>query len=95
VIKNFGEPALEITKASSDIAGLRATIVPVDAGHSWRVELRRDAAASGAWTSGTLRLTTTHPKVSELVVPVRLREGAAGAGAGAGAEKRPDAEGAR
>jgi hypothetical protein len=72
VIKNFGEPALEITKASSDIAGLRATIVPVDAGHTWRVELRRDPAATGAWTSGTLRLTTTHPKVSELTVPVRL-----------------------
>jgi hypothetical protein len=95
VIKNFGEPALEITKASSDIAGLRATIVAVDGGHTWRVELRRDAAATGAWTSGTLRLTTTHPKVSELTVPVRLREGAGaaadadvqGAGAnGSGAE---------
>jgi hypothetical protein len=76
VIKNFGEPALEITKASSDIAGLRATIIPVDAGHTWRVELRRDATASGAWTSGTLRLTTTHPKVSELTVPLRLTGGA-------------------
>jgi hypothetical protein len=75
VIKNFGEPALEITKASSDIAGLRATIVAVDAGHTWRVELRRDAAA-GAWISGTLRLTTTHPKVKELTVPVRLLGGA-------------------
>jgi hypothetical protein len=80
VIKNFGEPALEITKASSDIAGLRATIVPVDAGHTWRVELRRDKAAAGAWTSGTLRLTTTHPKVSELVVPVRLPDGAGAEG---------------
>jgi hypothetical protein len=103
VIKNFGEPDLEITKASSDIAGLRATIVPVDAGHSWRVELRRDAAtASGAWSSGTLRLMTTHPKVRELTVPVRLREGAQGADAAragaqgvgakaAGAKGAPDA----
>jgi hypothetical protein len=72
LIKNFGEPALDLTKASSDIAGLRATIVQVEAGHTWRVELRRDPAATGAWTSGTLRLTTTHPKVSELTVPVTL-----------------------
>lgn len=76
LIKNFGEPALELTKASSDIAGLRATIIPVEAGHTWRVELRRDRAASGAWTSGTLRLSTTHPRVSELTVPVTLRDGA-------------------
>ena len=76
VIKNFGEAPLEITKASSDIAALRATIVPVDAGHTWRIELRRDKAAASAWTSGTLRLTTTHPKVRELEVPVRLPDGA-------------------
>ncbi len=76
MVKNFGEPALDITKASSDIAGLRATIIPVDAGHTWRVELRRDPAATGAWTSGTLRLTTTHPKVSELTVPVTASGGA-------------------
>jgi len=76
VVKNFGEPPLEITKASSDIAGLRATIVPVDAGHTWRVELRRDAAAAGTWTSGTLRLATNHPKVKELTVPLQLAGGA-------------------
>jgi hypothetical protein len=76
LVKNFGEPALELTKASSDIAGLRATIIPVEAGHTWRVELRRDRAASGAWTSGTLRLSTTHPRVSELTVPVTLLGGA-------------------
>jgi hypothetical protein len=84
VIKNFGEPALEITKASSDIAGLRATIIPIDAGHTWRVELRRDAAApagtTAAWTSGTLRLTTSHPKVKELTVPLRLSGGPGGPG---------------
>jgi hypothetical protein len=77
VVKNFGEPALELTNASSDIAGLRATIKPIDAGHTWRVELRRDATAgAGAWTSGTLRLTTTHPKVKELAVPLQLAGGA-------------------
>jgi hypothetical protein len=73
VVKNFGEPALDITGASSDLAGLRATIVPVDKGHTWRVELRRDPAVSGEWTTGTLRLTTTHPQVRELAVPVTVR----------------------
>jgi hypothetical protein len=72
VIKNFGEAALEVTKASSDIKGLSATIVPVDAGHTWHIELRRDPAASGEWTDGTLRLTTTHPQVKELAVPVTV-----------------------
>lgn len=76
VVKNFGEPALDLTKASSDIAGLRATIITVDKGHTWHVELRRDPSATGAWTSGTLRLTTTHPKVKELAVPMRLAGGA-------------------
>lgn len=75
VVKNFGEPALELTKASSDIAGLRATIVAADAGHTWRVELRRDPSVTAAWTSGTLTLTTTHPKVRELTVPLRLAGG--------------------
>jgi hypothetical protein len=75
VIKNFGEPALEITKAASDIAGLRATIVPVDAGHTWHIELRRDPAVKEPWTGGTLRLTTNHPKVRELTVPLQLLGG--------------------
>lgn len=76
VVKNFGEPALELTKASSDIAGLRATIVAVDAGHTWRVQLRRDPSVTTPWTSGTLRLTTTHPKVRELTVALQLAGGA-------------------
>jgi hypothetical protein len=73
VIKNFGEEALDITKASSDIFVLRATIVPAEPGHVWRVELRCDPVTKGAWTSGTLRLATTHPRVTELTVPITVR----------------------
>jgi hypothetical protein len=75
-VRNFGEEALDITNATSDLPGLRATIVPVEAGHTWRVELRRDAstsgAASGAWSPGVITLTTTHPKVREVTVPVTV-----------------------
>ena len=74
--KNFGADALELTGASSDIAGLEAKIVSVEAGHVWRVELRLPAGQpAGMSQAGTLRLKTTHPIVREIVVPVVRRSG--------------------
>lgn len=75
-VKNFGADALELTGASSDVAGLEAKIVSVEAGHVWRVELRLPAGQpAGMSQAGTLRLKTTHPIVREIVVPVVRRSG--------------------
>jgi hypothetical protein len=70
-VKNFGADALELTGASSDVPGLEATIVPVEAGHVWRVELRLPAGKpAGMSLAGTLKLKTTHPIVREIAVPI-------------------------
>lgn len=70
VVKNFGADALDLTRATSDIAGLDAKILPVEAGHHWRVEVRLSAATPGGAFKGTLRLATTSTQVPELVVPI-------------------------
>jgi hypothetical protein len=70
VVKNFGADALELTGAKSDIAGLDAKILPVEAGHHWRVEVRLAPAMPGGAFKGTLRLATTSKQVPELVVPI-------------------------
>jgi hypothetical protein len=70
-VKNFGAEDLQLTGATSDIAGLDARIVPVEAGHVWKVELRRPAdAGTSAPAAGTVRLTTTHPTVKVIEVPI-------------------------
>jgi hypothetical protein len=70
VVKNFGADALELTGAKSDIAGLEATITPVEAGHHWRVEVRLAPAMPGGAFKGTLRLATTSKQMPELTVPI-------------------------
>jgi hypothetical protein len=70
VVKNFGADALELTRATSDITGLEAKILPVEAGHHWRVEVRLSPATPGGAFKGTLRLATTSKQVPELVVPI-------------------------
>jgi hypothetical protein len=70
-VKNFGADELQLTGASSDIPGLDARIVPLEAGHVWRVELRLPSTATAsAPPVGTLRLKTTHPIVKEVIVPI-------------------------
>lgn len=71
VVKNFGADPLEVTGASSDLPGLEATVVPVDAGHVWRVELRLSATAPKGSAKGTLMLATTSKHVPRLEVPVQ------------------------
>ena len=69
-VKNFGTDALDLTGASSDIKGLDATIVPIQAGHVWRVEVRIAPTMPGGAFKGTLRLKTTSKHVPELTVPI-------------------------
>ena len=70
VVKNFGADALEVTRATSDITGLSATITPVEAGHHWRVEVRIAPTMPAGAFKGTLRLATTSTHVPELTVPI-------------------------
>jgi hypothetical protein len=70
VVKNFGADALDLTRATSDITGLDTKILPVEAGHHWRVEVRLTPATPGGAFKGTLRLATTSKQVPELVVPI-------------------------
>jgi hypothetical protein len=76
VVKNFGSAPIEITRASSDIAGLDAKLIVVEAGHVWRVELRLPSTAGGNQMpagpfAGTLRLQTTSTNVPELKVSIK------------------------
>jgi hypothetical protein len=69
-VKNFGADALELTGFKSDIAGLDAKILPVAAGHHWRVEVRLPAAMKTGAFKGTLRIATTSKQAPELIVPI-------------------------
>ena len=71
VVKNFGTDPIALTGAASDIAGLDATIVPVDIGHVWRVDLRLKAAGPKGPFKGTLTLKTASKDVPELTVPIQ------------------------
>jgi hypothetical protein len=72
IVKNFGAEAIALTGATSDVAGLDATIVPVDAGHVWKVELRlAPAAGQKGPFKGTLTLATASKDVPELLVPIQ------------------------
>lgn len=71
VVKNFGADPLALTGASSDIAGLDATIVPVDGGHIWHVDLRLSPEGPKGPFKGTLTLKTSSKNVPELKVPIQ------------------------
>lgn len=70
VVKNFGEDAVEIKGVSTDVEGLKATLIPVDAGHIWRVELRMANGGKTGTFKGTVTLATTSATVPEVRVPV-------------------------
>lgn len=78
LVKNFGEAALQVTRASTDVAGLTPTLVSADDGHVWRVELRMAGDAEKGPFKGTLRLQTSSKDVPEVVVPIEgVRTGGA------------------
>jgi hypothetical protein len=78
VVKNFGEEALNVTRVSTDVAGLTPTLVKVDEGHVWRVELRMSGSETGGPFTGTLRLQTSSKNMPEVVVPIEgVRTGGA------------------
>lgn len=71
VVKNFGAEPVGLTGFSSDIAGLDATIVPVDGGHVWHVDLRLSPDGPKGPFKGTLTLKTASKDVPQLLVPVQ------------------------
>jgi hypothetical protein len=78
VVKNFGEAALKVTRVSTDVAGLTTTLLQVDEGHVWRVELRMSGDAEKGPFTGTLRLATSSARMPEVVVPIEgVRTGGA------------------
>jgi hypothetical protein len=69
VVKNFGADAIPITSVITDVAGFTATIVEVQPGHEWRVEVRLvETQQTGAF-KGTLQLVTGSPHAPKLVIP--------------------------
>jgi hypothetical protein len=69
VVKNFADESAELTAVTCTIAGLRPAIEVVEAGHHWRIRLSADPALSGP-VQGTLRITTSSPKVPFIEVPL-------------------------
>ena len=69
VVKNFGADAIPVTNVVTDVPGFRATIVEVEPGHEWRVEVRLAGAQQAGAFKGALQLGTGSPHVPKLVVP--------------------------
>lgn len=72
VVRNFGTDAIEVVRAECSNPALTTTILEVEAGHTWRVQVRSapDAPAAGS-LAGTIRILTKSVDVPELTVPVQ------------------------
>jgi hypothetical protein len=69
VVKNFATREIPITSVTTDVPGLTTTLVEVQSGREWRVEIGlADGGKAGPFT-GTLQLVTRSPHVPKLVVP--------------------------
>ncbi len=69
VVKNFADESADLTAVTCSIAGIKPAIEIVEAGHHWRIRLSADPALSGP-VQGTLRITTSSPKVPVIEVPL-------------------------
>jgi hypothetical protein len=69
VVKNFGTNAIPITKVTTDVPGFATTLVEVQPGREWRVEIGLADVGKAGPFKGTLQLVTRSPHVPRLVVP--------------------------
>lgn len=70
-VKNFADEPVRLLDVSSDIPGLEARLVEVEAGRTWRVELHQQPALPLGTFEGAVHIDTDHADVGRLRVPVR------------------------
>ncbi len=70
VVKNFADESADLTGVTSSVAGLKAAIEVVEAGHHWRIRISADPSLAGP-VEGRIRITTSSPKVPVIEVPIR------------------------
>ncbi len=70
-VKNLGEAAVELTEATSDLAGLRAEIEPVEEGKHYRIRLTLMPGLPKGDFEGRLTIRTSSSRQPVLEVPLR------------------------
>lgn len=72
-VKNFAEQPFAITAAVSDVAGIRADVVPIEEGRTWtlRVTVRPETPAGEL--NGRIELKTSNPKLPVFRLPLSGR----------------------
>jgi len=72
-VKNFAEERVALTGVSSDVPGIGAELVTVEAGRVYRVRLSVRPDTPAGPFSGTLRIRTASPKQPTIEVPLAGR----------------------
>jgi Protein of unknown function (DUF1573) len=69
-VKNFAEELIEVTGASTDVAGVSAGIRPIEAGRSWSLRLTFDKDMASGPFQGKILIRTASPKAPVIEVPL-------------------------
>lgn len=72
-VKNFATEPIAIQGATTDVAGLRASVLPIEDGRSYRVELAASDEAQPGPFSGLVKIQTASEKEPVIEVPVTGR----------------------
>jgi hypothetical protein len=70
-VKNLGEAVVELTEATSDVAGLEAVIEPVEEGRHYRIQLTLTDAVPKGDFEGRLTIKTSSERQPVLEIPLR------------------------
>jgi hypothetical protein len=72
-VKNFAEQTFAITGAASDVAGIRAEVVPIEEGRTWTLHVTVLPEAAVGEFNGSIRLKTANPKLLFFDLPLSGR----------------------
>ena len=70
-VKNLGSAAVQLTEATSDVAGLEAVIEPVEEGRHYRIQLTLTDAVPKGDFEGRLTIKTSSPRQPVVEIPLR------------------------
>jgi hypothetical protein len=69
-VKNFAEESIEVTAASTDVAGVSARIEPIESGRTWSLLLTLDKEMAAGSFQGRILIKTASPKAPLIEVPL-------------------------
>lgn len=71
VLVNFGDPAVEVKKVTTEVPGVEATIKPIEAGRRYEIKLALTPKMPKGKIEGVVKIETTSTKTPIVEVPLR------------------------